>query len=162
MRKLVKKTKNGFDICQVSDDYQFQNEFETFDNHDNLVKPDIQNNVFIETATPEEIAEFQKNQFQNQIIEYKSKWLTDGQNYYADMQNRIIFMLIGKTNAVALMTEIKKTINPMLEQIQRGNHSLAMLDYLDGENNPTISEVVELFNEIGQYCLNYYQTEYPH
>ena len=71
-------------------------------------------------------------------------------------------MLVGKVNAVSLMLEIKKTVNPMLEQIQRGNQSLAMLDYIDGENNPTIKDVQDLFNEIGQYCISYYQTEYPH
>lgn len=97
-----------------------------------------------------------------QITIYKEIWKTDGQAYYDEMKNRIIAMLIGVENAVAIMTEIKQTINPMLEQIQRGNQSLAMLDYMDEQNNPTIKEVIDLFNEIGQYCITYYQTKYPH
>ena len=96
------------------------------------------------------------------ITTYKEQWKQDGQTYYDEMQNRIIAMLIGVENAVAIMKEIKQTINPMLEQIQRGNQSLAMLDFMDGENNPTIQEVIDLFNEIGQYCVTYYQEKYPH
>ena len=99
---------------------------------------------------------------EEQIVRYKEIWKQDGQVYYDEIQNRIIAMLIGVENAVAIMTEIKQTINPMLEQIQRGNQSLAMLDYMDNQNNPTIQEVIDLFNEIGQYCVTYYQEKYPH
>lgn len=152
----------GVSFRDETDDYILKSN-ETLEKYNGqFVKVGIEKHQYIETATPEEISEFQKTQIQTQIIEYKNKWLADGKAFYDDMQNRIVFMLIGKTNAVALMTEIKKTINPILEQIQRGNHALAMLDYIDGENNPTIKEVIDLFNEIGQYCINYYQTEYPH
>ena len=126
------------------------------------INPFWNGSEWVESATKEEIATHNQ-QLQLQVIEaYKTKWKADGDMYYSDMQNRIIMMLVGKVNAVSLMLEIKKTVNPMLEQIQRGNQSLAMLDYIDGENNPTIKDVQDLFNEIGQYCISYYQTEYPH
>lgn len=129
---------------------------------DNFINPKWNGEIWIEGATQEEI-DAKNLELQKQSINtYKEQWKQDGQAYYDEMQNRIIAMLIGVENAVSIMTEIKQTINPMLEQIQRGNQALAMLDYMDGENNPTIQEVIDLFNEIGQYCITYYQTKYPH
>lgn len=162
MKELKLKNTNGIIIKQVPCDYKYQSEFETFDDLSGFINPDIVDNVGIESATQEEIEAYNQ-QLQLQAIEnYKNKWKADGQEYYDMMANRIIMILVGKINAVPMMLEIKKTVNPMLEQIQRGNQSLAMLDYMDGENSPTIPEVVDLFNEIGQYCISYYQTEYPH
>lgn len=162
MKLVAYKIDNKLRIKQVDDSYDLQNEFETFDNISEFIKPDILNYKAVEIATAEEINSYNLEQQKQTITAYKEQWKQDGQNYYDEMQNRIIAMLIGVENAVAIMTEIKQTINPMLEQIQRGNQSLAMLDYMDGENNPTIKEVIDLFNEIGQYCITYYQTKYPH
>lgn len=154
--------ENNVAFRNESDNYQLKTN-ETIENYNfQFIKPGIENSNYIELASQEEIEEKNKEFEINKIEIYKNKWKTDGENYYNNMSNKIIMILIGKENSLDLMLEIKKTINPMLEQIQKGNQSLAMLDYLDKENQPTSSVILEIFNEIGEYCIKYYQMEYPH
>lgn len=60
MKEIRKKTDCGIIIKQVDDDYVLL-ENETFDNISDFIKPDIIDNKVVETATPEEIAEFKKS-----------------------------------------------------------------------------------------------------
>ena len=117
---------------------------------------------WVETATQEEI-EAIKNQNQKNVIEnINAQFQKDGEQFYNDIKTEITILLIGKLNAIPMMLEIKSYVYPMLDQIKEGNFPLAMLDYMDGKNNPSILEVVELFIKVGEYATNYYQTKYPH
>jgi hypothetical protein len=132
----------------------------------NYIKPKLEFQkgqwVVIETATPAEIDAWQIEKQRRKIEQMNTKFKSEGEAYYNELKTKITASLIGKANAVTIMSEIAKTIYPMLNKIKDGDWALAMLDYLDNKNMPTIQEVIDLFNEVGQYAVNYYQTQYPH
>ena len=116
----------------------------------------------IETATPEEIAQYRQIQQLSYIEQLNEKFQADGLAYQREMKNRVTAQLVGRADAVPIMREINRTVYVLLDKIAKGDWALAMLDYMDGDNNPTIQEVVDLFNEVGQKATEYYQNEYPH
>jgi len=119
-------------------------------------------NNWVEGATQEEIDAFSKQKQLEQITALNQKWKDDGMSYYNDVKNQITFSLIGKPNAMAIMSEINKTVYPLLNKIKEGDWPLAVIDFMDGKNNPTIQEVIDLFNQVGQKAIEYYQNKYPH
>ncbi len=133
---------------------------------EDFVRPKVkeENNkwVLYESATPEEIETFNQAKQQAYINQLNEKFKRDGEAYQIEMKNRVTAQLVGRTDAVPIMREINNTVYVLLDKIAKGDWALAMLDYLDNENNPTIPEVVDLFNEVGQKAIEYYQTEYPH
>lgn len=105
--------------------------------------------------------ELQEKQIQ-QIQQMNDKFKADGVQYYNDIKAEVTMSLIGKSNATAMMTEIAKTIYPMLNKIKEGEWALAMIDYMDNQNQPTIQEVIVLFNKVGNDAISYYMNQYPH
>ena len=118
--------------------------------------------VAVEGATQDEILERQKQSQLEQINALNQKWKDDGMSYYNEIKNQITVSLIGKSNAMSIMAEINKTVYPLLNKIKEGDWPLAVLDYTDNQNTPTIQEVIDLFNQVGQKAVEYYQNEYPH
>jgi len=110
----------------------------------------------------QEIEQKEQQKQLEQINALNEKWKQDGQTYYDEIKNQITLSLVGKTNAINIMSEINKTVYPLLNKIKEGDWPLAVIDYMDNENNPTIQEVIDLFNQVGQKAVEYYQTEYPH
>ena len=131
---------------------------------DGLFHPvwDEEKNKWVEGATEEEINAAHQLQMEEQINALNEKFEADGKAYQKEIKNRVTAQLVGRADAIPIMREINKTVYVLLDKIAKGDWALAMLDYLDGENNPTIPEVVELFNEVGQKAIEYYQNEYPH
>ena len=133
---------------------------------EDFVRPKVkeENNewVLYETATPEEIAAFNQAKQQEYIDRLNEKFQTDGLEYQRKIKNQVTAQLVGRTDAVPIMREINKTVYVLLDKIAKGDWALAMLDYQDNNNNPTIQEVIDLFNEVGQKAIEYYQNEYPH
>jgi len=118
--------------------------------------------ALIETATATEVKAFRQAQLQAHIDRLNEKFKSDGLAYQRKIKNRVTTQLIGRKDAVPVMREINRTVYVLLDKIAKGDWALAMLDYMDGDNNPTIQEVVDLFNEVGQKATEYYQNEYPH
>lgn len=129
-----------------------------------LIHPvwDEENNKWKEGATQEEINTWHQLQLEEQINALNEKFEADGKAYQKEIKNRVTAQLVGRPDAIPIMREINKTVYVLLDKIAKGDWALAMLDYLDGENNPTIPEVVELFDEVGRKAIEYYQNEYPH
>ena len=133
---------------------------------DGMVKPELQKTAgqwqIVETATPEEVEEFNKDKQRAYIDQLNEKFKQDGIAYQREIKNKVTAQLVGRADAVPIMREINNTVYVLLDKIAKGDWALAMLDYQDNNNNPTIPEVVDLFNEVGQKAIEYYQNEYPH
>lgn len=157
----VKMTAN-----RVADTISFDGTGWLYCNWSDFVKPKLVQNSgkwqVVESATQEDIIEMTKQKQLDQIDMLNEQWEADGKVYQRKIKNKVTAALIGKGNAVDIMKEINKTVYPMLNKIAKGDWALAMLDYLDGENQPSIQEVIDLFNEVGQKAVDYYTNEYPH
>ncbi len=133
---------------------------------DGMVKPELQKIdgkwQVVETATQQEAQAYQLSKQQEYIDQLNEKFKQDGIAYQREIKNKVTAQLVGRTDAVPIMREINSTVYVLLDKIAKGDWALAMLDYQDNNNNPTIPEVVDLFNEVGQEAIEYYQNEYPH
>ena len=116
----------------------------------------------IVNLTPKQIQANNQAKQQAYIDQLNEKFKRDGIAYQREMKNRVTAQLVGRADAVPIMREINNTVYVLLNKIAAGDWVLAMLDYMDDDNNPTIQEVVDLFNEVGQKATQYYQDEYPH
>jgi len=133
---------------------------------EDFFKPELQNIdgvwKIVETATAVELTNIQTNKQLEQIDQLNQKFKADGEAYRQEIKNRVTASLSGKENVIPVIKEINNTVYVLLDKIGKGDWVLAMIDYMDNQNNPTIPEVLDLFNEVGQKAIEYYQTEYPH
>ncbi len=147
-------------IKDESDDYLLK-ENETLDDLTNFVKPEIIDNLVVETATPEEIAEFdeKKRTFEFKIDRDKKR--ADGKSYYEEIDIKMHMQFAGRPadEINPLVAETDKLVIPVMNLVNDGQwYSALMLAYETPD--PTYQEVLDGFNEIKEYIATYVAENY--
>ncbi len=138
-------------------------EIVNFDDIITFAKPKVQKVngkwQIVETATPEEIAQFEQSKQQEQFDAFMQKKLSDGQNYYAEKSKQITMQLFGRPQSEVnpIIIEIDASITPILDKINTGDWYSAMIMQTP---TPTIAEVQNILNQVKSDIQSYVQENY--
>lgn len=132
--------------------------------NEKFVKPkyDFQTGIFVESATPEEIAEQQQQQQIEQAKLFLQANKEAGDSYYNEINLRVTMGLIAVEKAVLfpILQEVDNLLYPPLNKIKTGDFASALFIFKN-QTPPTNQFVLNFYNEAVQYCQNYYDTKYP-
>lgn len=148
----------NFFINNIPNDREISSVFYNGD----FLKPIIVDDVWIEGATLEEIAD---NELKKQMI--AAKQFIDnnkaaGKNFYDDIHLRVTVALFAVERNILfpILQEVDTKLYPPLEKIKTGDFASALFIFTN-QAPPTNEFVLEFYNEAIQYCQNYYDTKYP-
>jgi len=153
----------GFDIQRKG--YRLV-DVENFDEIENFAKPKVQKVSgkwqVVETATPEQIQSYNQAKANEQISNFVQNKKADGQQYANKIDEKIAFMMNGKTlqQAENLDKEIRAKIISIVQLIRSGDW-LTARNYIDNRKLPKIAEVRSLFLEVRQMARDYVANKYP-
>ena len=164
--KTIYRYTNIMSALNVDDAYQLQsNEIEVTTEVNqqiaDCVKPAIINNQVVETATPEEIAEFEMQKEIERIKADRDKKRADGIAYYEEIDIKMHMQFAGRPaeEINPLVAETDKLVVPVMNLVKDGQwYSALMLAY--ETPNPTYQEVLDGFNEIKEYIATYVAENY--
>ncbi len=137
-----------------------------YDDISGMVKPELKKVngkwQIVESATPEEIAQFQQAQQQEQITNFVQVKKSDGLQYANEVDDKIAFLMNGKTLSQAenLDKEIRAKIISIVQLIRSGDW-LTARNYINNRSLPKIPEVRDLFIEVRQTARDYVANKYP-
>ena len=132
--------------------------------NENLILKKWNGSSWIEGASQEIIDQVnleKKKEFVRLFLNKKKK---DGQSYFNEKELQITMLLAGMmlTDLVIVSAEIDDKIMPFLSYIKTGDYFNAMMKFQRNEIvEPTNSIVLNLFNEIQTYTVNYFNENYP-
>lgn len=118
-------------------------------------------NVWVETATPEEIAAFENQKEFETDLEFARKKKSDGQQFYEEIDARQVAMMRGKTpdEIDDLDVEYKRKILPYIEVVAGGQWWTAKR-LMNNTTLPKIDIVKDLFIEVRQRIRDYVTNNY--
>lgn len=128
----------------------------------NFIKPFWNGTDYVESATPEEIAEQQQHQQIEQAKLFLQANKEAGDSYYNKINLRVTMGLIAVEKAVLfpILQEVDNLLYPPLNKIKTGDFASALFIFKN-QTPPTNQFVLNFYNEAVQYCQNYYDTKYP-
>lgn len=111
--------------------------------------------------------EISENNFllaKQKVRHFLEKKKTDGLNYFNDKELELTIQLAGMaiTNLIPISNEIETILYKPLNYIKSGDYFSAMMLFNNPETTmPTNTLVLQHWNEIKNYCINYFNNNYP-
>lgn len=149
----------GFDIARTGYSLVYVENWQS----DYYVKPIVNkiDNVWqiVETATQEEIDAYNNSKQEALFDSFMQKKLDDGKSYYDKKNKEITMQLFGRSadEVDPIVTELEKSVDPILTKIQTGNWYTAKKLELP---LPTIQEVIDIYNVIINDVEKYVKENY--